>query len=112
MSVVITDRSDAAALIPVTQANEIVQGVVEKSVVMQLGTRLQNMSSKTHRIPVLNQLPQAHFVDGDTGLKQTSRRLWGKRSIHRRGVPFIWRTLKSRLKVTRTTRGVRIVRAL
>src|SRR5690625_6628045 len=89
MSVVITDRSDAAALIPVTQANEIVQGVVEKSVVMQLGTRLQNMSSKAHRMPVHNQLPQAHFVDGDTGLKQTSKQAWENKFIHAEEIAVI-----------------------
>jgi HK97 family phage major capsid protein len=39
------------------------------------------MSSKTRRIPVLATLPVAYFVNGDTGLKQTTEMAWSGKYI-------------------------------
>lgn len=83
------NRSDATSLIPETTSREIVQGVVERSIVMQLGTRLPDMTSAVHRIPILSQLPQAYFVDGDTGLKGTTKMAWADKSIQAEEIAVI-----------------------
>lgn len=74
-------RTDAEALIPVEVSNQIIQGIVEDSAVLKLAKRLPNMSSKTLKMPVLNSLPYAYFVDGDTGLKQTTKVDWSNKVI-------------------------------
>lgn len=75
------DRTGAEALINETVANEIISGAVANSVVLSQFTRLPNMTSKQHKMPVLNLLPEAYFVDGDTGLKQTTKAEWDKKFI-------------------------------
>jgi HK97 family phage major capsid protein len=70
------DRTGAAALIPEDASSEIIQGVPTDSAVLQLARRLPNMSRKQTRLPVLATLPTAYFVNGDTGLKQTSSVSW------------------------------------
>lgn len=72
----ITDRTDAGALIRTKYYPEIFKGAVENSNVMRMARRLANMSAKTTSISVLNALPVAYFVNGDTGLKQTSEAAW------------------------------------
>lgn len=72
----VIDRDDAGALIPEDVAAEILGTIAEDSVVMNLGRRLPNMSRKQRRLPVWTQLPQAYFVNGDTGLKQTTKAAW------------------------------------
>ena len=74
-------RSGAEALIPVEQSNQIITGIVEDSAVLKLAKRLPNMSSKTLKMPVLSSLPHAYFVDGDTGMKQTSKADWTNKVI-------------------------------
>lgn len=74
-------RTGAEALIPVEHSNQIIQGIVEESSVLKLAKRLPNMSSKTLKMPVLNSLPYAYFVDGDTGLKQTTKVDWANKVI-------------------------------
>ena len=39
--------------------------------------RRATMSTKTKALPVLSALPVAYWVNGDTGLKQTSEAAWG-----------------------------------
>jgi HK97 family phage major capsid protein len=73
------DRTGAEALIPEEAAKEIIQGVPQNSFIMQLATRAPDMSRKQKRIRVLSTLPTAYFVDGDTGLKQTSKQAWGNK---------------------------------
>lgn len=75
----LVDRSSAESLIPEDAAREIIQGIPQYSAVMQLATKGQNMSRKQRRVPVLSTLPTAYFVDGDTGLKQTSEQAWGNK---------------------------------
>ena len=70
------DRTDAGALMPEDVATEILGNIAGDSVVMNLGRRLLNMSRKTRRMPVWSTLPQAYFVNGDTGLKQTTGASW------------------------------------
>lgn len=77
----IIDRTGAASLIPEENAKEIIQGVVTQSAVLQRGRKLPNMSSKTYKMPVLDMLPIAYFVNGDTGAKKTTKQAWDKKFI-------------------------------
>lgn len=77
----IIDRTGAESLIPVQESNEIIQGVVTQSAVLSRGRRLANMTSKQYKMPVLDMLPIAYFVNGDTGQKQTTKQQWDKKFI-------------------------------
>ncbi|MEG0989207.1 MAG: phage major capsid protein, partial [Clostridium sp.] len=77
----IIDRTGADSLIPEEKAKEIIQGVVTQSAVLSRGNKMANMSSKTHKMPVLDMLPIAYFVDGDTGQKKTTKQAWDKKII-------------------------------
>jgi HK97 family phage major capsid protein len=71
----IISRTDADVLIPEDQVAEIMQAAVETSAAMALFPNVP-MSSKTRRMPALSALPVAYFVNGDTGLKQTTEMAW------------------------------------
>ena len=75
------DRTGAEALISEQVANEIIQGVTEQSAVLRMGRKLANMSKKKYRMPVLDMLPVAYWVAGDTGFKQTSKMAWKNKYI-------------------------------
>jgi len=77
----VIDRGDAQALMPEDVARDIVQGVARSSYVLSLATRLPDMPRKTRRMPVLSVLPTAYFVNGDTGLKQTTEVSWANKFI-------------------------------
>ena len=66
------------AMMPDQVINEILQTTPEDSVVL---TRAKNvrMSAKKAKQPVLASLPEAYWVDGDTGLKQTTDVTWSGR---------------------------------
>ena len=57
-----TTEYDAWPLIPEETAKEIQSGVVEDSAVLTMLTRMPNMSSRTHRMPVLATLGNAEFT--------------------------------------------------
>ncbi|HJB19821.1 MAG TPA: phage major capsid protein [Candidatus Bariatricus faecipullorum] len=75
------DRTGAEALISEQVANEIIQGVAEQSTVLRMGRKLPNMSKKKYRMPVLDMLPVAYWVNGDNGFKQTSKMAWKNKYI-------------------------------
>ena len=77
----IIDRTGAESLIPETRAREIIQGTITRSAVLSQGRKLPNLSSKTHKMPVLDMLPIAYFVNGDTGNKKTTNMKWDKKVI-------------------------------
>lgn len=77
----IIDRTGAESLIPTQEANEIIQGVVTQSAVLTRGRRLANMTSRQYKLPVLDMLPIAYFVNGDTGQKKTTKQAWDKKFI-------------------------------
>lgn len=77
----IIDRTGAESLIPVQYSNQIIQDAIEESAVLRMATRLPNMTSKMLSMPVLNSLPFAYFVNGDTGLKQTTKVDWANKLI-------------------------------
>jgi HK97 family phage major capsid protein len=68
-------RGDAAALIPEGEATEIVKLATQESVALSLCRRV-NMSTKVVTQPVLSALAAAYWVNGDTGLKQTTDVGW------------------------------------
>ena len=75
-------RDNLAGLIPEPVTREIFQGVVEQSAVLKAGRKLPNMTSKTQSINVLDMLPLAYWVDGDTGFKRTSAQAWEKKKLY------------------------------
>ena len=72
----IINREAAEALIQEQLAAAVAQDMPQHSIFMSLAKRLPNMTSKQTRIPVLDMLPMAYWVGGDTGLKQTSAQSW------------------------------------
>lgn len=77
----IIDRSGADALIPVEESKEIIQGAIAASAVLTRGRKLPNMSSKKSKMPVLDMLPIAYFVNGDTGTKKITKMKWKNKYI-------------------------------
>lgn len=76
MSTNMISRQEAEALIQEQLINTIQQEAPKQSVFMSLARKLPNMTSKQTRIPVLDMLPMAYWVNGDTGYKQTSNQAW------------------------------------
>jgi len=84
------DRStDAAALIPEEVSREIIQNVPDSSSFLPKFKKLPNMSRKQQRMPVLSVLPIAYFVNGDTGLKQTTEQKWGNKYLNAEEIAVI-----------------------
>ena len=75
------DRSGTESLIPTQESNEIIQGTIAQSAVLSRGRKLANMTSKQYKMPVLDMLPIAYFVNGDSGQKQTTKQAWDKKFI-------------------------------
>lgn len=69
-------REQATALIQEQLVKTIFQDVPKQSAVLPLMRQLPNMTSKQTKIPVLDMLPMAYWVNGDTGFKQTSEQAW------------------------------------
>lgn len=76
----VINRTDAGALVPVEHAKEIIKEAPKDSAILSLARRVP-MSSKTKSQPVLSVLPQAYWVNGDTGLKQTTKQEWKNQVI-------------------------------
>ena len=74
-------RDNLAGMIPEPVSREIFQGVVEQSAALRAGRRLPNMTSKTQSINVLDMLPMAYWVEGDTGFKETASMAWEKKRL-------------------------------
>jgi HK97 family phage major capsid protein len=76
MATSIISRENAEAIIREQVIQSIFQDTPKQSAFMSLAKKLPNMTSKQTRIRVLDLLPMAYWVDGDTGMKQTSRQAW------------------------------------
>ena len=74
-------RSDAQALVPEQVSNAILGNLAAQSAALQSFRRV-TMSTNTTRMPVLSALPVAYFVDGDTGLKQTTEAAWSDKNLN------------------------------
>jgi HK97 family phage major capsid protein len=62
--------------------NAILQGLPEASMVLGAGPRRVTMARAQARMPVLSVLPEAYFVNGDTGLKETTRAAWQNKFLN------------------------------
>jgi len=76
----ITDRTDVGSLIPDQRAREILDDTAYQSAALQMFTRVP-MSTKVFKQPVLSALPTAYWVNGDTGLKQTTEMAWADKTM-------------------------------
>ena len=72
----IINRENAEAIIREQVVEAITQDVPKSSTFMAMAKKLPNMTSKQTRIRVLDFLPTAYWVNGDTGMKQTSKQAW------------------------------------
>lgn len=78
-SLVSRDNSDDP-LIPTPVSDQIIQEMPHGSFMLQHAAQVR-MSTKTQRQPVLDVLPMAYWVSGDTGMKQTSAVDWKNVSL-------------------------------
>ncbi|GAA2618785.1 phage major capsid protein [Actinomadura fulvescens] len=62
-------------LVPESVSAEVIKEMPKSSAVLQLARRAA-MSTKSNRQPVLSVLPTAYWVNGDSGMKQTTREDW------------------------------------
>ncbi|WP_433364023.1 phage major capsid protein [Streptosporangium sp. CA-115845] len=78
-SLVSRDNSDDP-LIPTPVSDQIIQEMPTKSFLLERAGQVR-MSTKTQRQPVLDVLPMAYWVNGDSGMKQTSSVDWKNVSL-------------------------------
>lgn len=79
---------DISALIPEEVSAQIWEGTQYKSAVLQLFRHVK-MGRKQQRMPVLATLPIAYFVNGDTGLKQTTEINWASKYLNAEPIAVI-----------------------
>jgi HK97 family phage major capsid protein len=72
----VINRDNVETLIPEEYSRGILQEIPQNSALMSLGRRLPDMTRAQTRMSVLSGLPSAYFVNGDTGLKQTTGAEW------------------------------------
>lgn len=77
----LTSRTDAQALIPEEVSTEMLRTATTQSAVLQQFRRIPVSRNQT-RFPVLSALPVAYWVNGDTGLKQTSEINWANKYLN------------------------------
>lgn len=69
-------RQNAEAIIREQVVQQVFQDAPKQSTFMSLARKLPNMTSNQTRMRVLDVLPMAYWVNGDTGYKQTSEQAW------------------------------------
>lgn len=76
-------RSDAYALFEPDVINEIIEGSIKQSAVLQMFRRLPNMTSNKMKMRVLDSLPVAYWVDASTnnGRKKLTKMAWDNKFI-------------------------------
>jgi len=67
-------------IVPEPLSADIIQELPTASTVMRLARKVP-MSTRTQRLTVLDTLPVAYFVSGDSGLKQTTNMEWANVSL-------------------------------
>lgn len=66
--------------VPEPVAAEVIKELPHASVLLNRARQIR-MSSKTLKQPILSALPDAYWVNGDTGLKETTKAEWGSQTI-------------------------------
>lgn len=74
------DRTDAEGLLADQNIDEILQNAAETSAALRT-FRTIRMGTKIAKLPILTALPQAGWVDGDSGQKPTSEQVWEKKTL-------------------------------
>lgn len=76
-------KQDAYALFEPDIMNEIIEGSIKQSAVLQVFKRLPNMTSNKMKMRVLDSLPMAYWVDAKTnnGRKQLTKMAWDNKFI-------------------------------
>lgn len=77
----IVSRTDAQPLIPEEVSTEMLRTATTQSAVLQRFRRIPVSRNQT-RFPVISALPLAYWVNGDTGLKQTSEINWANKFLN------------------------------
>lgn len=77
----VISRTDAEANIPEEVSREFLKRASTESAVMTAFRRVP-IAGKQQRFPVLSALPVAYWVNGDTGLKQTSEMAWNNKFLN------------------------------
>lgn len=75
-------RQNVEALIRTQVTDEIIQGAINQSAVLQYFRRLPNMTSNQTKMPVLDNLPVAYWQTSDTALKRTTSLAWKNKFIN------------------------------
>lgn len=76
-------KNDAYALFEPDVINEIIEGAIKQSAVLQLFRRLPNMTTNKTKMRVLDALPMAYWVDAKTnnGRKKLTKLAWDNKFI-------------------------------
>jgi HK97 family phage major capsid protein len=77
----LVSRTDAGALIPEEVSRDMIRRATDDSAVLRLFRRVP-VGRNQVRFPVLSALPVAYFVNGDTGLKQTTEVNWTNKYLN------------------------------
>lgn len=77
----LVSRTDAGSLIPEEVANDMIRRATDSSATLSLFRRVPVGRAQV-RFPVLSALPVAYFVNGDTGLKQTTEVNWSNKYLN------------------------------
>lgn len=77
----IISRTNAQAMIPEQVAQTMLTNLQSQSAALALMTQIPVSTNQT-RFPVISALPTAYFVNGDTGLKQTTQMAWSNKYLN------------------------------
>lgn len=75
------ERTDAASMVPEQVSGAMLENLSTSSAVLSLATRIP-VSRRQVRFPILSALPAAYFVDGDLGLKATTKVEWQNKYLN------------------------------
>jgi HK97 family phage major capsid protein len=74
-------RNEVSGFLPEDVVADLIEGATEQSAAMQL-FRTIRLGGTITRMPVMQALPVAYFVNGDTGLKQTTEASWASKYLN------------------------------
>lgn len=77
----VISRTDAQGLLPIQYARDILSNLPAQSAALTLFKQV-SLTGRELRIPVKTALPVAYFVNGDTGLKQTTEVNWDNKFLY------------------------------